>query len=141
MRITLLTLALITIAACGNRTITMTVDTAKLGDATAAKLAKQLDSINYPATVTYDADTVNVRVSAASVSDVRRAMWRRMGWPSEKGKMVRMADTIRVLRVAGVTKLKLVGDAQTLDVETERRQGGRRTRLSAYTMRVTGRDP
>jgi hypothetical protein len=108
------------LAACSNRTITMTIDQGKLKDTSAAKLVKQLESINYPATVIFEGDSVNIRVGAASVPDVRRALRRQMGWPSAEGKMVGMADTLAFLKLAGITKVKIVGDAETLDVELEK---------------------
>jgi hypothetical protein len=83
-------------------------------------MTKQLESINYPATVTYEGDTVNIRVGAASVPDIRRAMCRQMEWPSAEGKMVRLADTFAFLRLAGITKVKIVRDTETLDVELEK---------------------
>ena len=97
---TLLIAAAFILAACSsnNRTITMTLSkeaTKAHRDANTAKLAKQLDSINYPATVTHDGDTVNVRVGQASPPDVRRAICRQMDWPSAEGKMVPLADTLR----------------------------------------------
>jgi ABC-type uncharacterized transport system auxiliary subunit len=113
------------LAACSssNRTLTLTIDQQKLKDTSAANITKQLESINYPATVTYEGDTVNIRVGAASVPDVRRAMCRQMEWPSAEGKMVRLADTFAFLRLAGITKVKIIGDAGTVDVELEK--GGR----------------
>jgi hypothetical protein len=59
--------------------MTITIDRQKLKDTSAANIIKQLESINYPATVAYEGDTVNIRVGAASVPDVRRAMCRQMG--------------------------------------------------------------
>ena len=82
-----------------------------------------MESINYPATVTYEGDAFNIRVGTASVPDVRRAMCRQMGWPSSEGKMVRMSDTFAFLRLAGITKVKINGDAETVDLELEK--GGR----------------
>ena len=64
-------------------------------------------------------DTVNVRVGAASVPDVRRAICRQMGWSSAEGKMARLADTLRLLHLTGITKVKIIGDTETLDVELE----------------------
>ncbi|HKQ75844.1 MAG TPA: hypothetical protein VJ810_19260 [Blastocatellia bacterium] len=89
----------------------------------AAKLATQLTDVSYKASVTHEGDTVNVRVGDASLSDVRRAMCRQMGWPSGEGKMLRLAETLVFLRLAGITKLKIVGDTETLEVELEK--GGR----------------
>jgi len=34
--------------------------------------------------------------------------------------MVRMSDTLRLLRENGATKVKIVGETQTLDVELEK---------------------
>src|SRR5262249_7056810 len=120
---TLILVTVLILAACSNRTMTVTIDREKLRNTIAADLAMQLEKINYPATVTIEGETINVRVGAASLPDVRRAMCREMGCPSSEGKMVMMADTIRVLRWAGITKVKIIGDAQTLDVELE--QDGR----------------
>jgi hypothetical protein len=94
--------------------MTFTIDQEKFRNANAAKLAAQLESINYPATVTHEGDTVSIRVGAASVPDVRRAICRQMGWLSVESK--RMADTLKVLRQMGITKLKIIGDAETVDV-------------------------
>jgi hypothetical protein len=108
------------LAACSsNQTLTLTVDQKQLKDTSAANITKQLESINYPATVTYEGDTVNIRVGAASVPDVRRAMCRQMGWPSAEGKMVRIADTLRLLRWTGITKVKIISDPEKLDMELE----------------------
>ena len=59
----------------------------------------------------------------SAASDVRRAICRQMGWPSSEGKMVKMADTFAFLILAGITKVKIIGDAETVDVELEK--GGR----------------
>ena len=111
------------LASCSssNQTLTLTVDREKLKDTSAANITKQLESINYPATVTYDADTANIHVGAASVPDVRRAMCRQMDGPSAEGK--RMSDTFAFLILAGITKVKIIGDAETLDTWRLRRGG------------------
>jgi len=41
-----------------------------------------------------------------------------------KGKMARLADTLRLLHLTDITKVKIIGDTETLDVELE--QDGRR---------------
>jgi len=97
--------------------MTLTIDREKLRNTTAADLATQLESINYPASVSIEGDTINVRVGAASLPDVRRAMCRQMGWPSGEGKRVRMTETLNLLQLAGITKVKIMSDAETLDVE------------------------
>jgi len=43
-----------------------------------------------------------------------------MGWEIAEGKMVRMADTFAFLSLAGITKVRIVGDAETVDVELEK---------------------
>jgi len=113
------------LAACSssNRIITITINevTAKLfRDKNASKLAMQLANINYPATVTHEGDTVNIHVGQAPVRDVRRSICRQFGWPSFAGKMARIDDTLRNLRNVGITKLKLIGDTETLEVELEK---------------------
>ncbi len=104
----LIIVAVSIMAACSssNPTFTLTVDREKLKSSSAATLTTELKRINYTAAVTYEGDTVNIRVGVASVPDVRRAICRQMGWPSPEGKMVKMADTFAFLRLAGITKVK-----------------------------------
>ena len=54
------------------------------------------------------------------VKEVRRAICRLLSWPSSEGKMVRMSDTLRLLRENGATKVKIIGEPQTLDLELEK---------------------
>jgi len=106
------------LSACSsNQTMTFTIDQKKLKDTSAANLAKQLESINYPASVTHEGDTLNIRVGQGSISEVRRAICRQMDWPSAEGKIVRLADTLRLLHLIGITRVKIIGDTETLDIE------------------------
>jgi hypothetical protein len=93
--------ALLALLACGSEPKRSPEELKLQRDAFAFALAIQLHAVSYTSTVTTEGDTVNIRVGAASVPDVRRAMCRRMGWPSAEGKMVRMAVTLAFLRLAG----------------------------------------
>ena len=88
-------------------------------DAFASALAIQMHAVNYKADITTEGETVNIRVGQASVSDIRRAICRQMGWPSSEGKMIRMADTLRLLHLNGITKIKIISNPEKLDVELE----------------------
>lgn len=80
-------------------------------------LAAQLEAINYPSVITREGELVTVRLGAASASDVRRAICQPRGWPAGS-RMVRLDETLRRLRLAeGVTRLRLIGQNETLDVQ------------------------
>ena len=116
----MLIVAVSILAACSEKqTITMNVDREKFRAFNVAALTTQLANINYPTTVTHEDETLHIRVGQASVSDVRRAICRQMGWPSAEGKMVRIADTLRLLRAAGIAKVKIIDKTQALEVELE----------------------
>jgi len=113
------------LAACSNRksnqTLIMNLDKealkASVDKSNAAKLATQLEKIHYPATVTIEGETVSIRVSQAPISDVRRAVCHRIGWPLSKFKTEETtADTLKYLWRWGARKVKIIGDTETMDV-------------------------
>jgi len=113
------------LAACSNRTsnrtITLTLDKgaakAFADKHNATDLATQLEKIQYPATVTIEGETVNIRVGQASIRDVRRAVCHRIGWPLSKFKTYEIADRLKALWRWGTRKVKIIGDTETMDVE------------------------
>ena len=119
-------IAVSTQAACSNRksnqTLTLTFDKeaskAFADKSNAAILATQLEKIQYPATVTIEGETVNIRVSQAPIRDVRRAVCHRIGWPLSKFKTEETtADTLKYLWRWSARKVKIIGDTETMDVE------------------------
>jgi hypothetical protein len=83
----------------------------------AANLVTQLEKIHYPATVTIEGVTVNIRVGQAPIRDVRRAVCHRIGWPLSEFKTVETADTLKSLWRWGARKVKIIGNTETMDVE------------------------
>lgn len=122
------------LAACNNRksnqTLTLTLDKKASVDkslkafadkSNAAKLATQLEKIHYPATVTIEGETVSIRVSQAPIRDVRRAVCHRIVWPLSEFKTEEtINDTLKYLWRWGAWKVKIIGDAETVDVELGR---------------------
>lgn len=113
------------LAACSNqssnKTLTLTFDREKskaiLDKHNAADLATQLEKIHYPATVTIEGETVNIRVGQAPIRDVRRAVCHRIGWPFSKFKTYEITDRLKALWRWGARKVKIIGDTETMDVE------------------------
>jgi hypothetical protein len=113
------------LAACSNRksnqilTLTLNKEAAKafIDKQNASKLATQLEKIHYPATVTIESETVNIRVGQAPIRDVRRAVCHRIGWPLSEFKTAETADTLKSLWRRGARKVKIIGDTETMDVE------------------------
>jgi hypothetical protein len=117
------------LAACSSQkstqTLTLTVDKqamkAFVNKSNAAKLATQLEKIHYPATVTIEGETVSIRVNQAPIRNVRRAVCRRIGWPLSEFKTEETTDdTLKYLWRWGARKIKIIGDAETMDVELGR---------------------
>ncbi|MEP7338573.1 MAG: hypothetical protein ABI977_12615 [Acidobacteriota bacterium] len=79
-------------------------------------LESQLVLIHYRSIVTRDGEALTVRIGAASAPTVRRAICRQGGWPGVD-RIVRLDETLRRLNQEGVTKLKIVSDSETLDVQ------------------------
>lgn len=79
-------------------------------------LAAQLEAIHYRSIVTRDGGVLTVRIGSAPGPGVRRAICHTGGWPSEN-RMVRLDDTLRRLNQEGVTRLQIIGDSETLDVQ------------------------
>jgi hypothetical protein len=117
-------LAVSILAACSNRTSnkTLTLTLNESGrklfiDTNAAKLATQLERINYPATITIEGETANIRVGQAPIRNVRRAICRRIGWPLSEVKTDEIGDRLKTLWRFGIRKVKIIGDTETMDVE------------------------
>jgi hypothetical protein len=117
-------IAVSVLAACSNRTSNLTLtltlnekESKAFIDKNAAKLATQLEKIQYPATVTIEGEMVNIRVGQAPIRNVRRAICRRIGWPLSEFKKAEIAGTLESLRRFGIRKLKIIGDTETMDVE------------------------
>jgi hypothetical protein len=115
------------LAACSNRTsnrtitLTLSEEASKAFiDKNAARLATQLEKINYPATVTVEGEMVNVRVGQAPIRNVRRAICRRIGWPLSEVKTDEIGDRLKTLWRFGIRKVKIIGDTETMDVELGR---------------------
>src|SRR5262245_30916019 len=97
-------LAVSILAACSNRTSnkTLTLTLNESGrklfiDTNAAKLATQLERINYPATITIEGETANIRVGQSPIRNVRRAICRRIGWPLSEVKTDEIGDRLKTL--------------------------------------------
>ncbi|MBO0719788.1 MAG: hypothetical protein J2P41_03145 [Blastocatellia bacterium] len=112
------------LAACSNRkgdlvlTLTLSREAkASIDKQNATELATQLENIHYPATVTIEGETVNIRVGQASIRDVRRAVCQRIGWPLSKFMTNEIADRLKALWRWGARKVKIIGDTETMDVE------------------------
>jgi hypothetical protein len=113
------------LAACSNqtskRTLTLTLDKgaakAFADKHNATDLATQLEKIHYPATVTVEGETVNIRVGQAPIRDVRRAVCRRIGWPLSKVKTDEIGDRLKALWRWGARNVMIIGDTEMMDVE------------------------
>src|SRR5215510_7657041 len=94
---TLIIVAASILTACSNRTITMTVDQEKfkkaMRDDCVSNLATQMESINYPVSITHEGDTLTIRVGQSAIRDVRSAICRQTGWSSFDGKMEQIDKT------------------------------------------------
>lgn len=114
------------LAACSDRksnqilTLTLNKESTKafIDNQNAIRLAKRLESFNYPATVTIEGETVVIRVGHAPIRDVRRAVCRRIVWPLFEFKTEEtVADALKSLWRWGARKIKIIGDTETMDVE------------------------
>jgi hypothetical protein len=79
-------------------------------------LEAQLVAIKYRAVVTRDGEDLTVRVGAAPAKIVRRAICRTGGWPGDN-RMVHLDETLRRLHQEGVTRLQIISDSETMNVQ------------------------
>ena len=66
--------------------------------------------------VARDGDALTIRIGAAPATKVRRAICRQGGWLGDN-RMVLLDGTLRLLNKEGITSMRIISDAETLNVE------------------------